>query len=57
VLARLHVVACRDGRSLCLHGATGELIDLLDLVGLRQIVHLCPCTTRGRDRPSRPPDR
>jgi hypothetical protein len=41
VLARLHVVACRDGRSLWLHGASRGLVELLDLAGLREIVHLC----------------
>jgi hypothetical protein len=48
VLARMHVIACRDGRSLWLHGATTELIDLLELVGLRGVVHLCPCASRHR---------
>jgi ABC-type transporter Mla MlaB component len=50
VLARLHVVACRGGRSLWLHGASSELIELLELVGLREIVHLCPSVGRSGDR-------
>jgi hypothetical protein len=52
VLLRLHVVACRGGRSLWLHGASRELVELLELVGLREIVHLCPCV--GQRGPFRP---
>jgi hypothetical protein len=50
VLARLQVVGRRCGRPLWLHGATTELVELLELVGLREIVHLCPCAGRSGDR-------
>lgn len=50
VLARLHVVAYRSGRSLWLHGASGPLIELFELVGLRETVHLCPCVSRIGNR-------
>jgi STAS domain len=43
VLAHLHVIACRRNRALWLHGATAELVELVDLVGLSETVHLCPC--------------
>ena len=55
VLARLHVLACRGGCSLWLHGATDELVELLELVGLGGIVHLCPCTGRDGARLRHPP--
>jgi hypothetical protein len=41
-LARLHLAAARCGRSLWLHGADVGLVELLELVGLAQILHLCP---------------
>lgn len=42
-LARLQVAASRCGRRLQLHGADGGLAELLELVGLSDVVHLCPC--------------
>jgi ABC-type transporter Mla MlaB component len=41
-LARLRLAASRCGRSLRLHGADGGLAELLELVGLSDILHLCP---------------
>jgi hypothetical protein len=42
-LARLQVAASRCGRWLQLHGADGGLAELLEFVGLGDVVHLCPC--------------
>ena len=42
-LARLQVAASRRGRWLQLHGADGGLAELLEFVGLGDVVHLCPC--------------
>jgi hypothetical protein len=50
-LARLQVTASRCGVLLLLHGADGGLAELLDFVGLRDIVQLCSCCPlahRGR---------
>jgi hypothetical protein len=55
LLARLHVVACRSGRALWLHGASSELVELLEFLGLREIVHLCPCLGRSGGRFGHPP--
>jgi hypothetical protein len=41
-LARLQLVALRRGRSLEIHGADGTLADLLELLGLDAVVHVCP---------------
>jgi ABC-type transporter Mla MlaB component len=41
-LARLHVVAARRGCRLRLHGADSGLAELVELVGLGGILHLCP---------------
>jgi hypothetical protein len=41
-LARLHLAAMRGGRSLRLHGADGGLAELLEFVGLGDVVRLCP---------------
>jgi ABC-type transporter Mla MlaB component len=57
-LARLHVAASRRGCRLQLHGADGGLVELIDFIGLGDVVHLCPCRTsstlssarRGRGR-------
>ena len=49
-LARLQVVAARRGRRLRLHGADGGLAELVELVGLREVLQLCPkcgSTPRG----------
>ena len=43
VLTRLHLIACHRDRALWLHGATTELVGLLEFVGLDQTLHLCPC--------------
>jgi ABC-type transporter Mla MlaB component len=46
-LARLHLAAARRGRSLRLHGAGTGLVTLLELVGLDDVLGLCPvCTTK-----------
>jgi hypothetical protein len=42
-LARLQVAASRCGRWLLLHGADGGLIELVEFVGLGDVVHLCGC--------------
>lgn len=56
-LARLQLAAARCGRLLCLHGADAGLVELLELVGLGQTLHLCACahplTETGDDDPSR----
>ncbi len=50
VLARLHVIARHRGQFLWLHGATSELVELLELLGLREILHLCRCGTLSDER-------
>jgi ABC-type transporter Mla MlaB component len=55
-LARLHVAASRCGWSLRLHGADGGLVELVEFIGLGDVVHLCPCCPScvlRRDRPMR----
>lgn len=52
-LARLQVVASRRGHRLQLHGADGGLAELVELVGLREVVHLCP-RCRSNRRGGRP---
>jgi ABC-type transporter Mla MlaB component len=51
-LARLQVAASRCGRRLELHGADGGLAELLEFVGLGDVMHLCPCCA---PRPAAPP--
>jgi hypothetical protein len=41
-LARLQVAASRCGWWLQFHGADGGLVELVEFVGLGEIVHLCP---------------
>ena len=41
-LARLQVAVSRCGRRLLLHGVSGGLAELLEFVGLSDVVHLCP---------------
>ena len=41
-LARLQIAASRCGWWLRLHGANGGLVELVELVGLGEIMHLCP---------------
>jgi hypothetical protein len=41
-LARLQVAASHCGRWLQFHGADGGLVELVDFVGLGDVVHLCP---------------
>ena len=41
-LARLQLAATQRAHWLQLHGADQELVELLELVGLSDIVHLCP---------------
>jgi ABC-type transporter Mla MlaB component len=52
-LARLQVVASRRGHRLQLHGADGGLVELVELVGLGEVVHLCPRC--GANRPGAQP--
>jgi ABC-type transporter Mla MlaB component len=47
-LARLHVVAARRGCRLRLHGADGGLAELVRLVGLGDVLNLCPCSRQER---------
>ena len=47
-LARLQLVATRCGGRLVLHGADGGLVELLELVGLDDVLHLCPCCRGAR---------
>jgi hypothetical protein len=42
-LARLQVAASRCGWWLQFHGADGGLVELVDVVGLTDVVHLCRC--------------
>jgi ABC-type transporter Mla MlaB component len=42
-LARLQVVVSRCGRLLRLHGVDGGLAELLEFVGLSDVMHLCRC--------------
>jgi ABC-type transporter Mla MlaB component len=51
-LARLQVAASRCGRWLQLHGADGGLAELLEFVGLGDVVHLCPCCDWSAELPS-----
>ena len=48
-LARLQLVAVRRAHRLKLHGANQELADVLELVGLGEIVQLCPrCSSSAK---------
>jgi hypothetical protein len=51
-LARLQIAASRCGRWLRFHGADGGLAELLEFVGLGDVVHLCRscpwCLQRGQ---------
>jgi len=52
-LARLQTVASRRGWRLQLHRADGGLAELVELVGLGEVVHLCPgCSATGPGGPS-----
>jgi hypothetical protein len=52
-LARLQVAVSRCGRVLQLHRVDGGLAELLEFVGLRDVMNLCPCRDRdcGATRP------
>jgi ABC-type transporter Mla MlaB component len=50
VLARLYVIARHRGQSLWLHGATSELVEFFELVGLREIVQVCGCGNLTAER-------
>jgi ABC-type transporter Mla MlaB component len=41
-LARLQLAAIRCGRSIVLHGADAQLVELLELVGLDATLRCCP---------------
>ena len=55
-LARLQVAASRCGRRLQLHGVDGGLAELLEFVGLSDVLDPCPWCLRGLPpvRSSRP---
>jgi ABC-type transporter Mla MlaB component len=46
-LARLQVAAYRRGRTLRLHGACAGLPELLEFVGLGDVLTRCECCHRG----------
>ncbi len=53
-LARLQVVASQRGRRVLLHGADRGLAELVELVGLGEVVHLCPrggASSRAQPQP------
>jgi hypothetical protein len=53
-LARLQLAASRCGRWLQFHGADGGLVELVEFVGLGDVLHLCPCcrgACSGANRP------
>lgn len=65
-LARLQLVATRCRGRLVLHGADGGLVELLDFVGLGDVLYLCPCCRgapcvelgpRAEGEPERPEQR
>jgi ABC-type transporter Mla MlaB component len=47
LLARLQVAVSRRGCVLRLHRVDGGLAELLDFVGLSDVMNLCPCRDRG----------
>jgi hypothetical protein len=47
MLARLHVAVSRYGCVLRLHRVEGGLAELLDFVGLSDVMNLCPCHGPG----------
>jgi hypothetical protein len=47
-IARLQVVASRCGGRPLLHGADGGLVELLEFVGLADVLHLCACCRGAR---------
>jgi ABC-type transporter Mla MlaB component len=53
-LARLQVAANRCGRRLRLHGADGGLAELVEFVGLGDVVRLCPCCRSSGSRGGSP---
>jgi hypothetical protein len=53
-LAQLHVALSRYGRRLLLHGVNGGLAELLEFVGLGDVVHLCPDCGSSVERPEPP---
>ena len=49
-LARLQTAASRCGLWLEFHGADGGLVELLEFVGLVDVLHLCPrCCSSASD--------
>jgi ABC-type transporter Mla MlaB component len=50
-LARLQVTATRRGRSLQLHGACGGLPELLEFLGLVDVLSLCACCDSYAEEP------
>lgn len=42
-VARLHLALSRCGGRLVLHRADRGLVELLDFVGLGDVLHMCPC--------------
>jgi ABC-type transporter Mla MlaB component len=53
-LARLQVAASRCGRRLLLHGVNGGLAELLEFVGLGDIMHVCPDCRSSMERTEPP---
>ena len=49
-LCRLQLMAARRGCVVCLHGANDDLAALVALVGLAELVGLCPCGSTGPAR-------
>lgn len=51
VVARLCLAAVQRGHTVCLHGVDARLNDLLDLVGLHDVLQVCGCAplTSGGD--------
>jgi hypothetical protein len=47
-LARLQIAATRRGHWLLFHNADGGLVELLEFVGLDNVVHVCPCCREAR---------
>jgi ABC-type transporter Mla MlaB component len=56
-LARLQVTATRCGRSLQLHGACGGLPELLEFLGLVDVLPLCSCCDPHAGEPGTSTDR
>jgi ABC-type transporter Mla MlaB component len=56
-LARLQLAAHRCGCSLRLHGAPPLLFEILELIGLSEIMPTCDCASGSALHDHQPPDR